>query len=162
MVTTCRSKWSPWYLYPKAVSYAVRFRASDLYFSISKTNEPAYAVQICKIRPGIFRFENPMTQVVGFWAKNPTTWVIRFSNRKMVCSLNSRCYPLQQTAVLIARSMSWMATQLYSHVASRPTLGRRAACSSVARLQSPGAVSRPEAKRSALATHLSADTYEYS
>ena len=38
-------------------------------FSISKTNDPAYAVQICKIRPEFFRFENPMTQVVGFWPK---------------------------------------------------------------------------------------------
>ena len=49
--------------------YAVRFRASVLYFSISKTNDPVYAVQICKIRPDFFRFENPMTQVVGFWPK---------------------------------------------------------------------------------------------
>ena len=51
------------------VSYAVRFRASDLYFSISKIDDPAYAVQICKIRPEQNRFENPMTEVVGLWAK---------------------------------------------------------------------------------------------
>ena len=44
----------------KAVSYAVRFRASDLYVSISKTNGPAYAVQMCKNRQGMIRFENPI------------------------------------------------------------------------------------------------------
>ena len=82
-----------------------------------------------------------------------------FSNRKMACSLNSRCYPRQQTAA--ERSMSWIVTQLCSDVASRPTLGRRAARPSVARLQSPGAGSGLETKRSALGTHLFADTYEY-
>ena len=38
----------------EAVSYAVRIRASDLYFSNSKTNDPAYAVKICKIWQEIF------------------------------------------------------------------------------------------------------------
>ena len=58
--------------------------------------------------------------------------------------------------------MSWKVTQLYSDVASRPTLGRRAARPSVARLQSPGAGSGLETKRSALGTHLFVDAYEYS
>ena len=31
----------------QAVSYAVRFRASDLYFSISNLKAPAYAVRTC-------------------------------------------------------------------------------------------------------------------
>ena len=58
--------------------------------------------------------------------------------------------------------MSWMVTKRFSDVASRPTLERRAARPSVARLQSPGAGSGLETKRSALGTHLSVDTYEYS
>ena len=55
--------------------------------------------------------------------------------------------------------MSWMVTQLYSDVASRPTLGRRAARLSAARLQSAGAGSGEDTKRSALSAHLSMDTY---
>ena len=31
-----------------------------------KTSGPAYAVQICKIRPDFLRFENPITQVAKF------------------------------------------------------------------------------------------------
>ena len=57
--------------------------------------------------------------------------------------------------------MSWMVGERYSDVASRPTLGRRAVRPSVARLQSPGAGSGLETKRSALGTHLSVDTYEH-
>ena len=52
-------------------------------------------------------------------AQNPTTWAIRFSNRKITWSLKSRCYPRQQGAA--ERSMSWMVTQLFSEVASHPT-----------------------------------------
>ena len=59
----------------------------------------------------------------------------------------------------IDESMSWMATQLYSGVASRPTRGRRATRLSVARLQSAGAGSGLGTKRSALGAHLSVDTY---
>ena len=57
--------------------------------------------------------------------------------------------------------MSWMVTQLYSVVASRPTRGQRAAHLSVARLQqqSSGAGLGLETKRSALGVHLSVDTY---
>ena len=56
--------------------------------------------------------------------------------------------------------MSWMVTQLYSDVASRPTRGRRAAHLSVARLQSAAAGSNLlEAKRSVLGAHFSVDTY---
>ena len=62
-----RVRWMCFYC--KAVPYAVRFRASDLFFSISRKNDPADAVRICKVRPDFFRFENPMTQVVEFWAK---------------------------------------------------------------------------------------------
>ena len=38
-------------------------------------NAPAYAVQICKIRPDVFRFENPMTHVVGI---NPFRTAVPF------------------------------------------------------------------------------------
>ena len=142
--------------------YAVRFRASDMYFSISKTDEPAYyAVEIyMQNQTGIFsiwEIDDPSRRIL---ARNPTTWVIRFLNRKMACSLNSRCYPWrQQTAA--ERSMSWKVTQLYSGVASSRTLGRRAARPFVARRQSPGAGSDLETKISALGRHLSVDTYEY-
>ena len=51
--------------------------------------------------------------------------------------------------------MSWMATQLDSDVASRPTRSRRAARLCVARLQSAGAGSGLDTKRSALVAHLS-------
>ena len=93
------------------------------------------------------------------YTQNPTTWVISSSYRKMASSLNSRCSPPQQTAAEI--SMSWMVTQLYSVVASRPTLGPRAAHLSVARPQqkSAGAGLGLETKRSALGAHLSVDTY---
>ena len=48
----------------QAVSYAVRFRASNLYLSISKVNDSAHALQICKIRPEKKnRFENPMAKI---------------------------------------------------------------------------------------------------
>ena len=57
--------------------------------------------------------------------------------------------------------MNWMVTQLYSDVASRPTLGRRAACPSMVRLQSPGSGSGLETKRITLGTQLSVNTYEY-
>ena len=50
-------------------------------------------------------------------------------------------------------------TQLYSDVVSPPTHGRRVALFSVARLQSAGAGSGLETKRSALGAHLSVDTY---
>ena len=51
----------------KAVSYAVRFRASDLYFSISNMNYPASAVQICKIRLEFFdlRIRRPKSSDFG-------------------------------------------------------------------------------------------------
>ena len=55
--------------------------------------------------------------------------------------------------------MSWMGTQLYSGVASRPTRSRRVASLSVARLQSAGAGSDLETKRSALGAHPSVRTY---
>ena len=55
--------------------------------------------------------------------------------------------------------MSWMVTQLYSDVASRPTCSRRTTPLSVARLQSAGAGSGLETKRSALGADLSVDTY---
>ena len=57
--------------------------------------------------------------------------------------------------------MSWMVTQLYSVVASRPTCGQRAAHLSVARLQqqSAGVGLGLETKRSALCANLSVDTY---
>ena len=55
--------------------------------------------------------------------------------------------------------MSWIVTQLYSDVASRPTRDRRAARVSVARLQSAGAGSSLETKRSALVEDLSVDIY---
>ena len=48
----------------------------------------------------------------------------------MGSSLNPICSPRQQTAA--ERSMSWMVTQLYSVVASRPTRGQRGAHLSVA------------------------------
>ena len=56
--------------------------------------------------------------------------------------------------------MSWVVTQLYSDVASR--LVAQAARLSVARIQSPAADSGLETNISALGTHLSEDTYEYS
>ena len=81
-------------------------------------------------------------------APNPTTaWVIRSSNRKLAWSLNSRCYPQQQAAT--ERSMSWGVTQLCSDVASLPARSRRVARLSVARLQSAGAGSGLDTKRSA-------------
>ena len=52
-----------------------------------------------------------------------------------------------------------MVTQLYGDVASRPTRCRRTACLSVARLQSAGAGSSLDTKRSALGAHLSVDTW---
>ena len=77
----------------------------------------------------------------------------------MAWALNSRWYPRQQVAA--ERPVSWMVTQLDSDVASRPTRSRREARLSVARLQSAGAGSGLETKRSALGTHLFVDTYEY-
>ena len=95
------------------------------------------------------------------WPKSsdfgPRILAIRFSNRKMAWSLNSRCYPRQQAAA--EQSMSWMVTQLYSDVASHPTRSRRAARLSVARLQPAGAGSGLETKGGALGAHLSVDTY---
>ena len=73
-------------------------------------------------------FDNPLTQVVGFWS------VIRFSNRKMACSSSSKYYPRQQTAA--ERSMSCKVTAVW-----RRCFGphARSARLSMARLQSAGA-----------------------
>ena len=59
----------------KAVSYAVRFRASDFYFSTPKIKASA----CCAVRVLVYQvqnmtgffsiFENPMAQVVRFWPK---------------------------------------------------------------------------------------------
>ena len=57
--------------------------------------------------------------------------------------------------------MSWTGIQLYSDVASRLTPIRRAACPSVARLQSAGAGSILQTKRSLLGANISVDTYSY-
>ena len=53
----------------------------------------------------IWESDDPSRRILG---QNPTTRIIIFSNRKTACSLNSRCYPRQQTAA--ERSMSWMVT----------------------------------------------------
>ena len=57
--------------------------------------------------------------------------------------------------------MSWVGTRLYIDVAPRPTRSRRLAPLSIARLQSAGAGSGLETKRSALGAHLYVDTYSY-
>ena len=80
-----------------------------------------------------------------------------FKSKNGMVSLNSRSCPRQQAAA--ERSMSSMATQLYSDGASRPTRGRRAARLSMARLQSTGAGSGQATKRSALDAHLSVETH---
>ena len=76
---------------------------------------------------------------------------------KMACSLNSKYYPGQQAAA--ERPISWMVTQMDSDIASHPTRSRLAAHLPVARLQSAGAGSGLETKRSALGAHPSVDTY---
>ena len=55
--------------------------------------------------------------------------------------------------------MNWMVTQLYGDIAPRPTRSRQLTRLSVARLQSVGAGSGLETKRSAPGAHLSVDTY---
>ena len=59
--------------------------------------------------------------------------------------------------------MSWMVIELYSDVVSRPTLGRRGGASlrglPTVAWRGLGPI---DTKRSALGTHLSVDTYEYS
>ena len=85
-------------------------------------NDPAHAVQIWKIRPEVFRFENPMTQVVGFWPKIPrpgaSGFQIEEGHALQIHNVIHDNNKQQQN------SMSWMVTQLYSDVASRPALGR--------------------------------------
>ena len=139
----------------KGVSYAARFRASDLWFSIRTMKASASAVRMCTIRQFFFdlRIRWPKSSNV---AQNPTTWAIRLSNRKMAWSLNSICYPRQQAAA--ERSMIRTVTKLHDDVASRPTRSRRAARLSVARRHSAGAGSI-KTKRSALGAHLSVDIY---
>ena len=133
----------------KTVSYAVRFRASDLHFSIPEMNASA-----CTVRTWMCTFIRQSAS--SDFCPKPDDWGINFFNRKMAWSLNSICYPRQRAA---AESMSWMMTQLCSDVASRPTRSRRATRLSVARLQSTGAGSGLETKRPALGAHLSVDTY---
>ena len=133
-------------------------------FSIPKVKASAcYAVRIRTLRSDFFEFRIRWPKSLDFGpksddlARNLTTWAIRFSNRKMAWSLDSRCYPRQQAAA--ERSTRWMVTQLYSEVASHPARNRRAARLSVARLQSVGAGSGLETKKSSLGAHLSVDTY---
>ena len=84
----------------------------------------------------------------------------------MAWSLSSSCYP-RQHAEEEERSMGWMVAQLCSGVASCPTRRRRAVCLSVARLQSAGAGSGLETKRSEVGAqiflgHVFVDSYSSS
>ena len=117
-----------------------------MYFSIAKNELPC----LCSPNMGnptgiIFRFENPMTQVVGFWAK--------------LRRVGSSDFQIGKWHALYIQDVSTTIDELYSDVAAPPRRDRRSARLSVTRLLSAGAGSGLETKSSALGAHLSVDTY---
>ena len=78
---------------------------------------------------------------------------------KPIFGIVSEFKMLSTTANRSRRSMAWIVTQGDSDVALRPTRSRRAAGPSVAKLQSGGAGSDLDVKRSALGAHFSVDMY---
>ena len=92
-------------------------------------------------------------------SKAAEVWGTAVSQFKMLCKTENSSSSSIAAAAAAGQSMTWMATPLYSNVASRQTRSRRAASLSVARLQSAGTISGLETKRSALGAHLSVDTY---
>ena len=103
----------------KADSYAIRFRASDFYFSIWWMDRSSYAVRYCTIRWDKIWFENPMAQV-RFW---PKVWRLGPSDSQL---RNDICLFVKQKRNCKSLRRAWYSssaryTQIYEYWSMRWT-----------------------------------------